>query len=167
LEIKEEERSRKEEGKSNQSCYENRRRCLLYVYSSSACERRKQRLITKPKLPLHDTSRSSSPSPTFTPTTLAHPPPLYSPHHLPTSSTSSTFPILSSQSIIRKSLDPSPRDRTWNRRKAFICIAVGVVVLLVIPLTVFAGILHATREGKGNCRDGNETVLDGVRVCET
>jgi hypothetical protein len=98
-------------------------------------------------------SRSSSP----TPSTPTHPPPLYS------SLQSSTFPTSSTAG--RKSLSPPPKDRNWNRRKAIICILVGVVLLLVIPLAIFGGVLHATRNEKQEC--ANEGALDEVTGCQS
>jgi hypothetical protein len=111
------------------------------------------------QLPLyHPISRSSSP----TPSSPTHPPPLYSLHHTPTSSSN----VPTSRSIKRKSLDPSPKDRSRNRRNAFICIAVAVVVLLVLPLSVFGGILHATRQNV-KCMEDITEFSDEVDGCGT
>ncbi|PMD51019.1 uncharacterized protein K444DRAFT_668983 [Hyaloscypha bicolor E] len=112
-----------------------------------------------PLLPIyHHISRSSSP----TPSSPTHPPPLYSLYRAPT-----PFPaVAASHSAKRKSLDPSPKDRSRNRRKASICIAVAVVVLLVLPLSVFGGILHATRRN-AECMEGNTGFLEGAGGCGT
>jgi hypothetical protein len=74
--------------------------------------------------------------------------------------------VPTSRSIKRKSLDPSPKDRSRNRRKAFICIAVAVVVLLVLPLSVFGGILHASRRN-AECMQNNTGFLEGADGCGT
>lgn len=42
---------------------------------------------------------------------------------------------------------------------------VGVLVLLVLPLAVFGGVLHATRNEKNQC--ASEAMLNGIKVCES
>ncbi|PMD17167.1 hypothetical protein NA56DRAFT_648900 [Hyaloscypha hepaticicola] len=109
-----------------------------------------------PLLPLyHSISHSRTSSPT--PSAPSDPPPLYS------SLQSSPFQLSSNAG--RKSISPPPKDRNWNRRKAIICIVVGVILLLVVPLAIFGGVLLATRNEEQQC--ANEGVWDGATACES
>ncbi|PVH81308.1 hypothetical protein DL98DRAFT_587500 [Cadophora sp. DSE1049] len=113
----------------------------LYKLSSSSC---------------HTTSRPHTPN-------SSSPPPPYSPSPSPSID-------------LDLSLHPNPKPTTHltpkelercrnSRRKALICIFLAVMLLLVVPLTVFSVIVSKAKRKEG-CVGNDGEVLGGGVVCE-